>query len=168
MSTFLNFKHLLSFFSLVTIFSTGIAYASDIDRPFGQRSLLSDQAIAERLQPIGKVCVKGDDCGSGMTASSSGDSSDSSGTQVASAGAGKSPEDIYTSKCAMCHDSGMAGAPKTGDAAAWQARIDEKGLDGIVKTAISGINAMPAMGMCMECSDEDIKLTVEYIVENSK
>jgi cytochrome c5 len=34
--------------------------------------------------------------------------------------------------------------------------------------AISGINAMPARGTCATCSDEEIKQTVQYIVDNSK
>ncbi len=48
-------------------------------------------------------------------------------------------------------------APKTGDSAAWQARADAKGgLDGILKTAISGINAMPPKGTCSDCSDDEL------------
>lgn len=48
-------------------------------------------------------------------------------------------------------------APKTGDSADWQARADAKGgLDGILKTAISGINAMPPKGTCSDCTDDEL------------
>ena len=68
---------------------------------------------------------------------------------------------------AACHASGAAGAPKTGDAAAWAPRID-KGMDTLVKHAYEGFNAMPAKGMCSNCSEEEIAAAVEYIVGKSK
>jgi cytochrome c5 len=52
-----------------------------------------------------------------------------------------------------------------GDAVAWQPRID-KGLDVLYQNSINGFNnnAMPAKGLCMSCSDEDIQATVDYIL----
>ena len=52
-------------------------------------------------------------------------------------------EEIYGKSCVVCHASGAAGAPKTGDKAAWQARIDAKGMDGMLESIHKGINAMP-------------------------
>ena len=72
-----------------------------------------------------------------------------------------------TAGCAACHDSGAAGAPKTGDAGAWASRID-KGMDTLVKHAYEGFNAMPAKGMCSDCSEEEIAAAVEYIVDKSQ
>ena len=60
------------------------------------------------------------------------------------------------------------GAPKFGDAAAWAARVDAKGLETIYANAINGIGMMPAKGTCMSCSDDDIKATTDYMVENSQ
>ncbi len=114
-----------------------------------------DAQIAERLQPVGEVCLAGDACSGGGGAA----------PMAAAAGAGGgefSPEAAYTQNCAVCHDSGVAGAPKHGDAEAWAARL-EKGMDVVVMNAINGINAMPPKGMCMTCSDENIAAMVEYI-----
>lgn len=109
--------------------------------------------IEERIQPVGQVCLEGDD---------------SCGTAVAAVASGpQSPEDIYGSSCNACHATGAAGAPKMGDAAAWAPRIGQ-GMDTLYTHAISGFNGMPPKGLCMSCSDDDIKATVDYIIENSK
>ena len=113
---------------------------------------MDDQSIADRLKPIGNVCIEGNDCGSASAAVASGP---------------RSGEDIYTSNCVACHGSGALGAPKLGDVADWTARL-EKGFDVVTANAISGINAMPARGTCASCSDEEIQETVQYMVDNSK
>ena len=57
----------------------------------------------------------------------------------------RSGEQIYKAVCGACHDSGAAGAPKLGDAAAWAPRLGQ-GLEGLAKSATAGKNAMPAKG----------------------
>lgn len=111
-----------------------------------------DAQIAERLQPVGEVCLAGDACAGGGAAA----------PMAAAAGGEFSPEATYTQSCAVCHDSGMAGAPKHGDADAWATHL-EKGMDLMIQNAITGINAMPPKGMCMTCSDEDMAAMVKYI-----
>ncbi len=74
---------------------------------------------------------------------------------------------VYTSKCAICHDSGAAGAPKIGDSQAWQPRIAQ-GILTLELHAINGLNAMPPKGACMTCSDNQIRDAVKYIVSNSQ
>jgi len=76
-------------------------------------------------------------------------------------------EEIYNTACTICHASGVAGAPKFGNAADWAPRI-AKGLDVLVKSSIDGIGAMPSRGMCMQCSTGEIKSAIEYMLENSK
>ena len=71
--------------------------------------------------------------------------------------------DQYNKSCAMCHDTGVAGAPKTGDAAQWAPRL-EKGMDALVASVDKGMNAMPPKGMCFDCSDDDFKALIEYMV----
>ncbi len=66
----------------------------------------------------------------------------------------------YDKSCKMCHDTGLMGAPKTGDAAAWAPRL-EKGNDVLLKHAIEGFNAMPPKGTCMDCTDEDLQKLIE-------
>ncbi len=74
---------------------------------------------------------------------------------------------IYDTKCFTCHASGVAGAPKLGDKAAWASRI-AAGLDPMMEIVIKGKGAMPPKGTCMDCSDEDLKAVVEYMVDKSK
>lgn len=83
------------------------------------------------------------------------------------AGAARSGEQIFNTYCVACHMSGVAGAPKFGDQADWQPRID-KGIDTLLKDAISGIKAMPPRGLCFDCSDDELKLAIEYMIDNSK
>ena len=70
--------------------------------------------------------------------------------------------DKYNKSCAMCHEQGVAGAPKTGDAAAWAPRV-EKGMDVLLGSVKNGLNAMPPMGMCMDCTDDEFKGLITYM-----
>ena len=73
----------------------------------------------------------------------------------------------YDAKCAVCHTSGVAGAPKLGDKEAWAPRM-ATGMDAMMKSAINGKNAMPPKGTCMDCSDADLKAAVEYMTADVK
>jgi len=100
----------------------------------------TDEAIAERLKPVGEVCIMGEEC-KGVE------------TVAASAGGGaRTTDDIIAKYCSACHATGVLDAPKIGDTAAWKERADHQGgLDGILAAAISGINAMPPKGTCADC-----------------
>ena len=72
--------------------------------------------------------------------------------------------DKYNKSCAVCHATGAANAPKTGDAAAWEPRL-AKGMDALVASVSAGMNAMPPKGICFDCSDEDYKALIEYMAK---
>ncbi len=74
----------------------------------------------------------------------------------------KTGEQIYTSGCAACHDTGAAGAPKKGDQTAWAPRI-ATGLEALVKSAVGGKNAMPPKGGNAALTEEEITRTVVYL-----
>ena len=76
-------------------------------------------------------------------------------------------QDTYEAKCKMCHITGELNSPKFGDKAAWAPRI-ATGVDALVASVKAGKNAMPPRGTCMECSDEDLRAAVEYMVSNAK
>ena len=59
--------------------------------------------------------------------------------------------------------AGAAGAPKTGDAGAWAARLKAKGMEGLVASVRNGLNAMPPGGLCNSCSDEDHAALISYM-----
>ncbi|MCQ4286756.1 c-type cytochrome [Pseudomonas stutzeri] len=108
--------------------------------------------IAERLKPVGEVCIQGEECAAAGPAT------------AAAGGAARSGEDVYGKFCTACHGSGLLNAPKTGDSAAWTARADAAGgLDGLLKHAISGINAMPPKGTCADCSDDELKAAIQHM-----
>ena len=71
----------------------------------------------------------------------------------------------YGRSCAMCHASGAAGAPKTGDVKAWEPRI-AKGMDVLMESVKKGLNAMPPTGLCSDCSDEDYRELIGYMASS--
>lgn len=114
-----------------------------------------EQQVTERIAPVGQVCVAGDPCAGGEA------------TAAAEGGDGGgefSPESVYQDTCATCHDTGMAGAPTMDDTGEWSSRLDERGFDGVLANAIDGFNAMPARGMCNDCSDEELSEVLEYMM----
>jgi len=82
----------------------------------------------------------------------------------ADAGKGKQ---VYDTVCAACHSAGVAGAPKTGDKAAWGPRI-KAGNEALYTSAIKGKGAMPAKGGNPALADADIKAAVDFMVGQSK
>lgn len=76
-------------------------------------------------------------------------------------------EALYKQACTVCHAAGVAGAPKTGDKAAWAPRIAQ-GVDALTASAIKGKGAMPPKGGAMAASDAEIKAAVQYLVDRAK
>jgi cytochrome c5 len=84
---------------------------------------------------------------------------------VAVVGGARSAESIYTTGCAACHDGGIAGAPMMGNKSQWEAR-QAKGYETLVNNSYNGINAMPAKGLCADCTKEEIGLAVQYMLDS--
>jgi cytochrome c5 len=108
---------------------------------------MSDEAIAERIQPVGSVYLEGD-----------------APAGPAVAAGPRSGDTVYGTFCVACHGAGIMGAPKKGDAADWEARL-AKGNDVLADHAINGFNAMPAKGSCMDCSDDEIIAAIDHMIE---
>jgi cytochrome c5 len=79
-------------------------------------------------------------------------------------GPAKSGQEVYNTTCMACHATGIAGAPKYGDEAAWTPRI-AKGEATLIQHALNGLNAMPPRGGNLDLSDEEIKGAVHYILK---
>ena len=88
-------------------------------------------------------------------------------TKVVEVASSRSGEEIYNSVCMSCHMSGAAGAPVTGKVDQWSDRL-AKGTDTLYRNAINGIGVMPAKGGLMSLSDSDVKLAVDYMIDESK
>lgn len=149
---------------------------------------MSDAAIAERIKPVGRLNT-GAPFTPAAPASAPAESAaaesapaEAAPAEVAPAASApvaaaapaagpRSGQEVYKSACFVCHDMGIAGAPKLGDSAAWAPRIAQ-GMDTLVKHAIDGFQGatgvMPARGTCAACSDDELKAAVEYMVNSSK
>ena len=114
-----------------------------------------DDEILSRIQPVGSLCLQGEDCGAAAAP-----------TVAVSAGP-RSGSEVYGAVCMACHTTGAAGAPVIGNASAWAPRV-EQGIDTLISHAINGYNAMPAKGGCVSCPDEEIAAAVEHLVAQSK
>ena len=119
-----------------------------------ESSAIMRNALVQRIEPVGRVRTSADD----LPASQQAGAAPAGGEQVASA---KTGDELVEGACASCHAAGVAGAPKTDDAAAWEERR-EAGLDALVASVINGKGAMPARGGS-SYSDEEIKLAVQYL-----
>ncbi len=115
----------------------------------------SKKTINKLTAPVGKIYQKGDNIPKPAVA------------VVAEVSEPRSGESIYTSKCAMCHASVGLGAPVLGNVEDWAPRT-AKGIDTLLANAKSGINAMPPMGMCTDCSDDELKSTIEHMLSKSQ
>ena len=104
--------------------------------------------LIDRIKPVGKVQIAG-----------------AAPAGAAAAAGPRTGKEIYSAACTACHAVGVLGAPKTQIAADWQPRLDEKGYDQVWQNALNGIGAMPPMGTCGDCSDNDIKAAIDYMIE---
>lgn len=68
----------------------------------------------------------------------------------------------YNTACATCHQVGALGSPKTGDKAAWSARL-KKGMPALVASTRNGMGNMPARGLCDDCTDADLEAIIKYM-----
>lgn len=124
-------------------------------------------AIADRIAPAAVLVVADPTKNAPVTAVV--DSSTKAMAPVVAAVA--SGEGTYKSGCFACHDSGVAGAPKIGDKAAWATRAAQ-GKAVLYTHAIAGFvgkgGAMPAKGGNDKLADADVKAAVDYILARSK
>lgn len=118
-----------------------------------------ETARLERLQPVAGVWA--------------GETGRAAAQAAAAAAAAAAPEIafggsldgalIYERACASCHEVGAAGAPLM-VASAWAGRL-EQGMETLVANAINGIGAMPPRGGRRDLSDEQIEISVAYMVD---
>ncbi len=104
------------------------------------------------------------------TASATTTTTTASAPATTAATASKAGEELYAQTCKTCHESGLAGAPKFGDKAAWKDRIAQ-GKDTLHKHALEGFTGksgtMPPKGGNTAASDSDVKAAVDYMVSKA-
>jgi len=129
-------------------------------KQFHEQDPLKQQETLARIAPVAKVAVAGQD-----------NSALAPPAPAAAAAAVDLPgEEVYAQVCGACHTAGIAGAPKTGDKAAWAARIAQ-GADTLHKHAIEGFQGkagyMPPKGGRTDLSDQSVINAVDYLVNKA-
>ena len=115
----------------------------------GRRGVLSAAGISRHLMGLGFALVV-----SGAAAPAWAQTAERSGKSV------------VEGTCAACHATGVNGAPKIGDAAAWK-KLSAQGLSGLTKVVLKGIRKMLPHGGNMKLTDTEIKRAVTYMVNQS-
>ena len=117
-------------------------------------------SVAERIKPVAQLSV-----------ASAENKREPAKSTVALSPATRDGQQVYQASCVACHDTGIAGAPKTGDKGQWAKRV-AKGNDKLYASAVNGIQssagAMPAKGGNPALSDAEVKAAVDYMVARSK
>jgi cytochrome c5 len=103
-----------------------------------------DSVVLSRIQPVGTVVL-----------------AEASGPKGMLTG-----EQVYGQVCKVCHDTGLAGALKFGDKAAW-AKVVAAGDKLAFEHAINGIRAMPPRGGNSDLSDDEVKRAVVFMANKA-
>ncbi len=86
-------------------------------------------------------------------------------------GLSEGPKEIYEEYCSSCHDGGfkgwITGAPDLGDKEDWEPFLN-KDLEKLTHNVLTGAEKHEKKGDCKNCSEDDLRKTIEYIIEKSK
>jgi cytochrome c5 len=107
-------------------------------------------AMIERIKPVGRVCIR-----------------QTSEPEISTLKKEKQfnlGRTIFEGKCMLCHGHGVAGAPTLTDKQAWAPRISQ-GKAILLDHVQQGYKAMPAKGACFECSTDDLKAAIAYLID---
>lgn len=120
--------------------------------------------VKARIAPVGAVLAGA----SGEAALAAARAATAEATNPAAAATPKDGRSVYEGLCSACHGSGIAGAPRL-ERAAWEARI-AKGRETLYRNALQGYagesGVMPPKGGNLELSDEDVRATVDWMLDN--
>jgi cytochrome c5 len=158
---FNSFSVVLGILILFAIILFGVARSMGADTQ-GEAVLLEPlhlKDVRDNIAPFAHVAIAGQD---------------NSALAVATTPAGAAPgadvpttgEQAFTKVCSACHATGINGAPKIGDHAAWGPRIAQ-GKDTLYKDAIAGKGSMPPKGGT-NWPDATIRMTVDYMISLNK
>ena len=111
----------------------------------GKKAAVDEELAATLIQPVASVSLV---------------------AAPAVAAGSRTGEQIYTAVCGACHGSGVAGAPKAGDKAAWGPRLGA-GLEGLAKSAAAGKGAMPPRGGAADLTDDELKRAVAFLANQA-
>lgn len=162
-------RQFFDMFMLIIGILVGIAIAlfflareiqSDTQAEYRKADPLVQQLTDQRIETVGRVVMQG--------SAEPPPQAPAAETVVAQVRSG--PE-VYDQACMACHTTGAGGAPKIGDAAAWQPRIAQ-GQETLVQHAINGYQGekgyMPPKGGRADLTDDEVAAAVEHMVSQSQ
>lgn len=138
---------------------------------YGQRDMKNEPAmkadvVAKRIAPVATVAIDPNAPAAPPPAQPA--AATPAPAKVADAGAAAGGgQKTYDAVCAMCHNAGVAGAPKAGDKAEWSKRLAQ-GKDTLYASAIKGKGAMPPKGGNPSIPDVDIRAAVDHLLATAK
>jgi cytochrome c5 len=131
---------------LVPIFGIYMLVTLVVNRPKADPNAFKPEAVAARIQPVGRVEV---------------------GAAGPAAGAAqRSGEEMVKAVCAACHTTGVAKAPKIGSAAEWAGPI-KSGLPAMLKVVIAGKNAMPPRAGASDATDLELTRAIIHMANQA-
>jgi cytochrome c5 len=119
------------------------SYVAAGDQPAAGSDGMGAEAVARRLQPVGTIELR----------------------DASSPGAIRTGEQVYMAQCTACHATGAAGAPKTGDEAAWAPRL-KTGYDTLLTSVLKGKGAMAAQSGG-DASDYELARAVVFLANKA-
>jgi cytochrome c5 len=150
---------------LLAQFAVG-AYSS---RSLKDDPAMSPEAVAKRLAPVATLNIDPNAPATTAAAAPAASATPVVAAVTIAPGAAKTSSSAtagkatFDSLCNVCHGTGVAGAPKFADKAAWAPRI-KNGLDALHASALKGKGAMPAKGGNPALPDADVIAAVDYMV----
>ena len=155
---FNSFSMVLGILIVFAIILFGVARSIGADTQ--QKDVLLDplhlKDVQENIAPFAHVAIAGKDNSALAIVTA----------PAAAADVPATGEVAFNKVCSACHATGINGAPKVGDHAAWGPRIAQ-GKETLYKDAIAGKGAMPPKGGTT-WPDATIRMAVDYMVSLNK
>ncbi len=127
-----------------------------IGHPSADPNAMTPDALAARIQPVGRV-----EFGPVLSGAPA------AAQKVAAKAGPADGKSVYDKACTACHMVSVAGSPKLGDKAAWAPRI-KTGMDALMQSVIKGKNAMPPKAGNPGLTDAEIRAAIDFMVSRSK
>jgi len=134
----------LAFIVPIFIIILLVSWVAAGNKPAAGANALEPEAVAKRIAPVAGFALV-----------------DADAPRVLKTG-----EQVYTAVCASCHSTGVAGAPKFGDEAAWAPFI-QNGYEAMLKVALEGKGAMPAKGGNPLLDEIEVARALVYMANHS-
>jgi cytochrome c5 len=144
----------------ILLFAFARVLGRDYQRAWQFDDPLLKNAAKENTMPFGREAIAGQD-NSALAAAAAPPAAAGAAAAVPATG-----EDAFKQVCSACHGTGVNGAPKIGDRAAWAPRIAQ-GKDALYAHAIAGKGTMPPKGGTT-WPDATIRMAVDYMVSLNK